>query len=66
MGELFVPTHLIMLVFFGSLVVVPFWQIFRKCGFPPPLSLLMIIPLVNLGLLFVIAFGRGNPPRQSV
>jgi len=38
------------------LVVVPFWQIFKKAGFSPFLSLLMLIPLVNLIMLFVLAF----------
>lgn len=49
--------------FFGMLVVwailiVPFWQIFKKAGFSPALSLLMILPLVNLVMLYVLAFSR--------
>jgi len=38
------------------IVVVPFWQIFKKAGFSPFFSLLMLIPLVNLIMLFVLAF----------
>jgi hypothetical protein len=66
MSELFVPTHLIVLLFLASLVVVPFWQIFKKTGFPAPLSILMLIPLVNLILLYVIAFSKNRPQVESL
>ena len=66
MGELFTPTHLIVLLFLASLVVVPFWQIFKKTGFPAPLSILMLIPLVNLILLYVIAFSKNRPQVESL
>ena len=39
-------------------LVVPFWSIFRKAGFAPALSLLMIVPLVNLIMLFWVAFSE--------
>jgi hypothetical protein len=38
------------------LVVVPYWFIFRKAGFHPALSLLMIIPLVGVIMRFYLAF----------
>jgi hypothetical protein len=38
--------------------VVPFWPIFRKAGFSGALSLLMLIPGVNLILLYIVAFSR--------
>ena len=38
------------------IVIIPYWQIFRKAGFAPALSLLMMIPLVNLIMLYVLAF----------
>ena len=46
------------LMFFVILpiVVIPYWQIFKKAGFAPALSLLILIPLVNLIVLYVIAF----------
>ncbi|NUQ27463.1 MAG: hypothetical protein HOQ35_02960 [Acidobacteriaceae bacterium] len=67
MSELFVPTHLIILFFLGSLfVVIPFWQIFKKTGFPAPLSILMLIPVVNLILLYVIAFSKNRPQVESL
>ena len=37
-------------------VIVPFWAIFRKAGFPGALAILMVVPLVNFVLLYVLAF----------
>jgi hypothetical protein len=37
-------------------LVLPFWHIFRKAGFSPWLSLLMMVPLVNLVMLYFLAF----------
>ena len=39
-------------------VLIPYWMIFKKAGFSPWLSLLMIIPLVSLIVLYVIAFAQ--------
>ena len=55
---------LMMLIFIG-LIVVPFWFIFKKIGYSPWLSLLMAVPLVNIAMLFFLAFsqwpaGRGQ------
>jgi hypothetical protein len=58
MGELFTPMHLVILSFFPAIIVVPFWQIYKKAGFPGALSLLMIFPLVNLIMLFVLGFSK--------
>jgi hypothetical protein len=51
--------------------LIPYWVIFKKAGFSAWLSLLMIIPVVNLIVLYVIAFSewRGvpasNPMQQN-
>jgi hypothetical protein len=39
-------------------VIVPFWFICKKAGFSPWLSLLYIIPLGNLVLYYILAFGE--------
>jgi hypothetical protein len=54
--------HILPVVVFLIAAVVPFWPIFRKAGFSGPLSLLMLVPGVNLILLYVVAFSR---PRMS-
>lgn len=38
------------------LIVPAFWMIFKKAGFQPVLSVLMLVPLVNFVLLYIIAF----------
>jgi hypothetical protein len=46
-------------IIFGSLIVViPYWMIFKKAGFPPFLGILMVVPLVNFVLLYVLAFSQ--------
>jgi hypothetical protein len=40
------------------ITVVPYWQIFRKAGFPGPLALLMVVPLAHLVVLYIVAFSR--------
>jgi hypothetical protein len=55
MGGISIWQLLVVLIYF-LLVVLPFWQIFRKAGFSPWLSLLMLIPVVNLVMLYVLAF----------
>jgi len=61
-GELLQPWHLLVLfiIFPVFLVtsVLPYWVIYKKAGFSPALSLLMIVPIVSLVVLFVVAFSE--------
>jgi hypothetical protein len=45
--------------------VVPFWMICKKAGFPPALSLLMLVPVANVVLPFYIAFAEWPALRQG-
>jgi hypothetical protein len=62
MGDLLQPWHLIVILLFvvpiGIAVLVPYWMIFKKAGFQPILSILMLVPLANLVTLYVVAFSR--------
>ena len=40
------------------ITVLPFWFICKKAGFHPALSLLMMVPIANLILPFVLAFAE--------
>jgi hypothetical protein len=40
----------------SAVIVVPFWRIFAKAGFPGALALLMLVPVANLIMLFILAF----------
>jgi branched-subunit amino acid transport protein AzlD len=59
-GDFFQPWHLIILTVVAIPVVLsailPYWQIFKKAGFSPALSLLMLVPFVGIVVLFVVAF----------
>ena len=50
--------------FFGLLisivVIIPYWFIFKKAGFSPFLALLMFVPLINIIMLYFLAFSRWN------
>jgi hypothetical protein len=37
-------------------VVIPVWRICQRAGYPGWLGFLMLIPMVNLALLYFIAF----------
>jgi hypothetical protein len=64
----FDPTHsLIFFLFTGFfglmitiLVLIPHWFIFKKAGFSPWLSLLLFVPLINIFMLYFLAFARWN------
>jgi hypothetical protein len=55
-----------------AVVMVPFWFILKKAGYSPWLCLLFIVPLGNLVLYYLLAFGEwkvvpvaqlGYPPQ---
>lgn len=57
--------QLLFLLIGAALVVVPFWKIYSKAGFSKWLSLLMIFPLINLIVLYVVAFSSWPAHRQD-
>jgi uncharacterized protein (DUF983 family) len=61
---LFQPLHLLRIAIIGFVVLVPFWQIFKKAGFSPWLSLLTMIPLAGLFVLYYVAFARWPEKRK--
>jgi ATP-dependent Zn protease len=48
------------------LVIPPFWVIFRKAGFQPTLSILVLVPLVNLVVLYAMAFSKWKTDPHSI
>lgn len=40
--------------------IIPYWKIFGKAGFSPWLSILMLVPLLNLVVLYIVAFSTWN------
>ena len=53
------PELLVLLVIpglFALIALVPFWRIFSKAGLAKELSLLILVPVLNLGVLYYLAF----------
>ena len=61
--------ELIVLLLYASILGVffiwPFWRIFSKAGFSGWLSLTLIIPLLNIIMLFYLAFSEWPALRKS-
>jgi hypothetical protein len=45
---------------FLPLLIVPYWRIFSKAGFRGTLAFLMLVSVVNLIVLYYIAFSKWN------
>jgi hypothetical protein len=42
----------------GIIIVIPLWKVFSKAGYPAALSLGMMLPLVNIVLLYFLGFSE--------
>jgi hypothetical protein len=49
----------------GLVTLVPYWKIFKKAGFAPALSLLTLVPLVNVIVPFFLAFAEWPALKKS-
>jgi Mn2+/Fe2+ NRAMP family transporter len=58
--------HWVWLILWIFLFLVPAWKIAKKAGFAGAWSLLMLIPLVNIAMLWVFAFARWPTLREPV
>ena len=47
---------LIFLLIYVAILVIPFYQLWKRTGHSGWISLLMLVPLVNLVMLYVLAF----------
>jgi hypothetical protein len=50
------PFRPFMMLIFAVLIVIPFWFIFGKARYSKWLSLLMVVPVVNIIMLYVLGF----------
>ena len=65
-GFAFGPIGMLVL---AILLVIPFWRICERAGFPGIVALLIFVPLVNMVFLYWLAFAewpsqRSAPPGQ--
>lgn len=55
----------VVVVFAIVFLLIPYWRIFRKAGFSPALSLLMIVPLVNIAMIYYLAYADWPSLKQG-
>ena len=58
------PELLIVLIVGGSFIVVPFWKIFSKAGYPGILSVAMLVPILNVAMWFFLGFSEWPVLRE--
>ena len=57
--------HWLIILFYVAIIIVPCWRIAKKAGYSGAWSLLVLVPLVNVILLWVFAFVRWPTERGS-
>jgi hypothetical protein len=51
----------------GALIaIIPFWRICARAGYSPWLSLLIVIPLVNVIFIYFLAFSAWPSQKAAV
>ena len=63
--ESFSVWHWLIVLIWIAAFMVPAWRIASKAGFSGALSLLLLIPLVNIVLIWIFAFIRWPVERRS-
>lgn len=59
------PFGPLLMLAFAALIIVPFWFIFRKAGYSQWLGVLMVVPIVNLFMLYFLAFSDRPRLREG-
>lgn len=58
--------HWLWMLAVAIVVVIPVWRICQRAGYPGWLGILIVIPMVNLGLLYFIAFASWRADKRGV
>jgi len=48
-----------------AVIILPFWFIFSKAGYSRWLSLLMVVPIINIVMVYFLAFSTWPSQRES-
>ena len=57
--------HWLIVIFMIAIFLVPAWRIATKAGYPGALSLLTLIPVVNIVIIWVFAFVKWPVERAD-
>jgi len=63
---MFAMGHPIVFLLFAVVAIVPFWKIYSRAGFPGWIAIGMLVPLLNLVLLFYVAFAEWPRDRAEL
>lgn len=55
----------LMMLVWVAIIVIPFWRICMKAGYPGALGLLMAVPVVNLVFLYYLAFATWPVHKEA-
>jgi hypothetical protein len=50
---------------FAVIAVVPFWRLCNRVGYSPWLSLLVLVPLINVIFIYYLAFSAWPSGRKN-
>lgn len=56
--------HWIIILFVFGVFQVPFWKIATKTGYPGTASLLLLIPVINIAIIWLFAFSSWPATRK--
>lgn len=57
---------LLWMILMAVVFIIPIWRICQKAGYPGILSLLILIPLVNVAFFYFLAFARWPIERKTL
>jgi hypothetical protein len=61
-------TILLVIAFFGigmaAVMIVPYWKIYSKTGQTGAMALLQLVPVVNVVMLYILAFSEWPIERE--
>ncbi|WP_372987754.1 hypothetical protein [Marinobacter sp.] len=57
--------HWLWMLVIGIVVVIPAWRICQRTGYPGWMGILILIPVINLFLLYFIAFSEWPANKQG-
>lgn len=66
LGNTMWPEHWIWMLVIAIVAVIPVWRICQRAGYPGWLGLLILIPMVNLALLYFIAFANWPADKPKI
>ena len=58
--------HWLLIAVIATLIVIPYRMVWRKAGFPANFGFIMLVPIVNVGMLWYLALAPwpSLPPEK--